>query len=74
MPVHSGEIALALRHAIFTCRILFSCTFDEIERKTGVQSCTASKIMLRAIERAGCEDFHDVLAYVGDMERFGRTP
>lgn len=72
MPTHGAETPLPLRHAIVTCRILFGCTFDEIERKTGVQSRTASKIMLRAIERAGCEDFHEVLACVGDMERSGR--
>lgn len=72
MPTHGAETSLPLRHAIVTCRILFGCTFDEIERKTGVQSRTASKIMLKAVERAGCEDSHEVLACVGDMERSGR--
>ncbi len=34
MPTtHGAETLLPLRHAIVTCRILFGCTFDEIERK-----------------------------------------
>lgn len=72
MPLHGAEIALPLRHAVVTCRILFQCTFDEIERKTGVKANTARKMMQRAIARADCEDFHEVLACVGDADRPGR--
>ena len=32
----------------------------------------ARKIVTRAIERAGCEDIHEVLACVGDLDRSGR--
>lgn len=74
MPTHGAEVSLALRHAIVTFKVLFGCTYDEIERKTEVQSRTASKVMLRATERAGCDDFHEVLACVGDKERSGRMP
>lgn len=74
MPNQGAEVSLALRHAIVTCRVLSDSTFDEIERKTGIQSPTASKIMLRATERAGCNDFQEVLACVSDMERSGRMP
>lgn len=30
--------------------------------------------MKRTIERAGCEDFNEVLACMGDLERLGRIP
>ena len=61
-----GQVPLQLRCAIVTCRLLFDCTFEEIERKTGVQTDAAAKIMRRAIFCAGNEDFQDVLACVGD--------
>lgn len=38
MPPSAPEIALPLRHAITTCRILFGCTFEQIERKTDVKA------------------------------------
>lgn len=60
-----AEVSLALRHEIETCRILFGCTFDEIERKTEVQLRTTvigSKVR-------SCNDFHEVLAYGDDMEK-----
>ena len=69
-----GQVPLQLRCAIVTCRLLFDCTFEEIERKTGVQTDTAAKIMRRAIFRAGNEDFQDVLACVGDANRHGAPP
>jgi hypothetical protein len=74
MPPRGSEVALPLRHAIVTCRLLFNCAFDAIERKTGVQSKTAQVMMRRAIERAGNEDFHDVLACVGAIEGRGALP
>lgn len=55
-----------------TCRILYGATYDEIERKTEVGHDTVRKIVSRAIERAGCEDIHEVLACVGDLDRSGR--
>lgn len=63
-----------LRCAIITCRILYGATYDDIERKTGVARDTARKIATRAIERAGCENIHEVLACVGDLDRSGRIP
>lgn len=68
---HGREIAYEPRCAIVTCRILYGATYDEIKRKTGVGH---QKIVTRAIERAGCEDIHEVLAYVGDLDRSGRIP
>ncbi|MCJ1423238.1 hypothetical protein MMC29_001120 [Sticta canariensis] len=72
MPPHGPEVPLPLRHAIATCRLLFNCTYDEIERKTGVPASTAGAIMRRAIHRAGCEDFREVLVCIDNMERPGR--
>ena len=70
--LHHGEVPLPLRNAIVTCRLLFAYTFEEIERKTGVEARTAARIMRRAIFRAGNEDFIDCLACVGDANRYGR--
>lgn len=72
MPPHGPEVPLPLRHAIATCRLLFNCTYDEIERKTGVPASTAGAIMRRAIRRAGCEDFREVLICIDSMKRPGR--
>lgn len=54
-----------------TCRNLYD---EKIERKTGIGHDTTRKIATRAIDRAGCEDIHEVLAYVGDLDRSGRIP
>ena len=67
------EVAYELRCAIVTCRNIFGCTYFEIEQKIGVVRGTAQTLMKRALKRAGCEDFHEVLAYVGVMERSGRV-
>ena len=69
MPTNASEIALSLHHAVATCRILFGCTFDEIERKTGVKANSAVKLMKRAIKRAGCNDFYGVLACITTINR-----
>ena len=66
---HVCEVALELRWAIVTRRILYEATYDEIAQKTGVARDTARKISTRAIERAGCEDIREVLACVGDLDR-----
>lgn len=69
MPSHGREIPIELRAAIATCRILYREKFEEIERKTGVN---AAEIMRRGIGRAGSEDFYEVLACLGDLNRPGR--
>ena len=68
------DVAYELRCAIVTCRIIFGCTYFEIEQKIGVVRGTAQTLMKRAIKRAGCEDFHEILGCVGVMERSGRVP
>ena len=50
MPPSAPEIALLLQHAMATCRILFGCTFQEIERKTGVKADSLARLMRRAID------------------------
>ena len=68
------EVVYELRCAIVTCRIIFGCNYFEIEQKIGVVRGTAQTLMKRAIKRAGCEDFYEVLTFVGVMERSGRVP
>ena len=68
------EVFYELRCAIVTCRIIFGCTYFEIEQKIGVVRGRAQTLMKRAIKRAGCEDFHEALACVGILERSGRLP
>ena len=72
MPINASEIALPLRHMVATCRILFGCTFNEIERKTGIKANSAGKLIKRAIERARCDDFHEMLAYMSTIDRPGQ--
>lgn len=72
MPTHHGEVSLQLRVAIATCRLLYHDSYPEIERKLGVSAGTSSRIVNRAIERAGNENFMDILACLGDADRSGR--
>ena len=71
---HGRKVAYELRCANVICQILYGAIFDEIERKTGLGLNIARKIATRAIERAGCEDRHEVLACVGDLDRSGPMP
>lgn len=72
MPTSAPEIALPLRHAVATCQILFGGTFEEIERKIGLKAGSSARLMRRAIDRAGCNDFHEVLACMNSIDRSGR--
>ncbi len=65
------EVAYELRCAVVTCRIIFKYTFEKIEKKTGMKKDTARNF---TIERASYEDFNEVLACVGDLDRLGRIP
>lgn len=60
MPAHGVKETLALRHALLTCQILFRCILHGIERENRSTKHTTSKITLRATERAGSEDSHEV--------------
>lgn len=71
MAPNGNETSYALRIAIAICRLLSLEEFDVIERKTGVKAHTAAGIMRRAIDRAGNEDFHDVLTCLCDANRPG---
>ena len=73
MAPHGNKTSYALRVAVAICRLLYLKEFDAIERKTGVKAHTAAGIMRRAINRAGNEDFHDVLACLYNANRPG-TP
>lgn len=73
MPTNASEIALPLRHAMATCRILLSCTFDKIKQKAGVKANNARKLMKRTVEQAGCNNFYKVLAYMSNINRPGQS-
>jgi hypothetical protein len=72
MPPRGKEVPLPLRHAIVTLRLITQLEYAEIERKIGVPALTAAAMMRRAIQHAGNEDFHDVLACVGTAEGRGQ--
>ena len=69
MPLHGPEVALEVRVAIATCRLLYHKTFESIERKTGVKATTVAYLMRRAIDRAGNKDFNDIIACLGNNDR-----
>ena len=69
MASHGIEISLELRVAVATCRLLYCESFDVIERRTGVNKRSAFVLMLRAINRAGNEDFHDILVCLKSLDR-----
>lgn len=74
MPPHGNETSLQLRVVIATLRIFQGKDFWEIEQQTGVLANTAEKIIRRAVDRAGSNDFHDILACLGDADRSGPSP
>ena len=50
MPTNTSEIVLPLCHEVAICQILFGCTFDEIERKTGIKANSTGKPIKHVIE------------------------
>ncbi len=45
-------------------RVFYKRPFHEIERKTGEKSSSAQRIRQSAHERAGSDDFHDILTCI----------
>ena len=66
------QIPIELRCVIIACRLLYNSPYNEIERKIGVNANAARNIVNRALERAGNNDLHDVLACVGGADRSDR--
>lgn len=64
------KVTYKLDCAIVICRILYKSTFEEIEQKTGVKKDIAGKFIKCIIKLVGCEDFYEILAYIGDLEWF----
>ncbi|KAL8656957.1 MAG: hypothetical protein Q9226_002405 [Calogaya cf. arnoldii] len=64
----SSATPLALRCVVIACHLLYGSSFAEIERKIGVPEENARDIYHRALQRAGCEDLHQLLVCVGDAE------
>ena len=67
-----NHISLELRCVVATYRLLYGSTFEQIEQKTGVHEKTAQRLMQRAIQRIGNEDFNDILACLGDANKSKR--
>ena len=74
MPIHGKEVPLPLRHAVITCRLLYSSSWAVIEQKTGVDAHTAAKLTHKAIQRAGNEDLNDVLNQANNAIGRGQHP
>ncbi|KAL8847086.1 MAG: hypothetical protein Q9221_007873 [Calogaya cf. arnoldii] len=64
----SSATPLALRCVVIACHLLYGSSFAEIECKIGVPEEIARDIYHRALQRAGCDDLHQLLACVGDGE------
>ena len=73
MPQRGPKIAYELRCAIITLRCLCRFSFEVIEQKTGVIAHSARSIYTKALERAKCEDFHELLANCGHLGGQGRV-
>lgn len=69
MPSHDSECSYALRVVIATCKLLYFEDYKVIERKTSVKANIAAYIMRRAIDRAGNEDFNDILVCLDNANR-----
>ncbi len=68
MPTHGAQTPLRL--VIVTCRILFGCTFDEIERKTKRENLG---VILKILWPANSPDLHPV-EDVWDYEKSQLAP
>ena len=77
MPRRGPEISYELRCCIVCLHCLLpppQNTFVRIGPMLGVNSDTCKRIWQSARRRAGCDDFKEVLAYVGRLDRSGRPP
>ena len=63
------EIVYEIRCVVITCRILFECTYPQIEEKLEVKQRTAQALIQRAVNRAKCTDIFEVLACIRSMNR-----
>ena len=45
-----------------------------IEKKTGAKKDIARRFIKRTVERACCEDFNEILACIGDLDRLWKLP
>ena len=72
MTFNTHEISYALRCAVITCHRIYETSFIDIYRQIGVHQRTAAGIYQKAVERAGNEDFNDLLTHCGDAPRQGR--
>ena len=74
MAPHARETSYELRIVIATCRLLYGEKYDAIERKTGLKSDTARRIMQRAIARSESSELIQIIECLKDWNRPGRPP
>ena len=63
------EIVYEIRCVVITCRILFECTYSQIEEKLEVKQRTAQALIQRAVNRAECTDIFEILVCIRFMNR-----
>ena len=76
MPSRGREISYELRCCIVCLHIVLPPrnTFNRIGALLDLAPGTCQRIWQRARTRAGCDDFKEVLACVGSLDRSGRPP
>ena len=68
------DIPVQMRGVIIACRILYKERWTDIEKKTGINANTARKLFETLVERAGNEDFNDLLEVAAPLPRTSRNP
>ena len=63
------EIVYEIRCVVITCRILFKCTYFEIEQKLDVKRNTAQAFVNRAVNKTECTDILEILVCVRFINR-----
>ena len=68
------EIYVGLRAAIVTMRVFYQEKYEDIERKIGVKASTSRNIFVGIRNRAGNDDFHELMANLELARPIGRSP
>ena len=61
-PKGAIDVPIQIKEALIALRLFFGLQFSDLKSKTGVLESTAHRIYHRAIDDAGNEDFHNMLA------------
>ena len=61
-PKGAIDVPIQIKGALIALRLFFRLQFSDLKLKTGVPESIAHRIYYRAIDDAGNEDFHNMLA------------